>query len=1703
MATPKDHIEEIRRKKFSIGGELNPLAEDLHQSVKNLSAELYAKDVHFLMELIQNAEDNQYYEGVSPTLEFIITSKDITSTGAPATLLIFNNEKGFSPKNIESICSVGRSTKKGNRISGYIGEKGIGFKSVFLVTAQPYIFSNGYQMRLNEKPCPHCGLGYIVPEWVEENPTPLDIKQIYGDTLPTTTIILPLKADKVQPVKQQLSSIHPEVLLFLSKIKHLSVREDNEDPNLNTVTAVAISSEVNFMTRKNMNAESYTLHLSTEEKGDSGNECSYYMWKQRFPVRVENVVERRVDVEEWVITLAFPNQERLHRGMSLPGVYAFLPTEMITNFPFIIQADFVLASSRETILLDDKWNRGILECVPSAFLDAFKTLVIASDQAPISNLPRMFKFLPIDSSPYEKLNYVREKIKEKLVEENIVPIETYSEQKHFYKPREVGRLLPEFWNILTKARAQGVYLLNLSSHDGRKILSSTFDKNEYDHILNFLGVQQVNVDWYAKCIQSSNLVDGVSEDVYLELLLFVSTNWTSRFCGTNMMSIPLIKYVGSDGSMTHFSLGECIQHPGAKLVILADPNQSCPCSWLIDWNKEFGCASNQFFMPEITQKAIQLFPRKQILLEWLQNKVNIATSNINTFASAICSSIRSNRRLAIAYAHFLYHSYSRHYLLNREVDGLCSSLPLVDNYGYVTDSRKGVLVPANVSKWADLIVSNPWRSEGYVELGEEYLHPCHYAGQYTRNGELIEFLKTHVDASDIPHISPPNAGFSAVDTPLTKDNAFLLLDWIRNLKYRGTRLPQRFLKCIKEGSWLKVTVNGWRPPSQSFLIRSSLGKILQNGSVLVDIPLIDESFYGERINEYEEELKTIGVMFSYEEACEFIGRELMSRAASFTLSRSHILLMLNFIQYLRKSLLPLDKFVNSIRQGSWLKTSHGPRSPTGSVLYDSGWRVASQISDIPFIDQAYFGGEIFQFQEELKLLGVIVGFSGNYQVVIDHLKSPSNLVSLTAEALLLILECIQFSRTSSKLINSLSGTNCFKTNMGLKTPGECFLYDPIWGCILEVFNGLPVIDHKFYGEKIFTFKDELKRMKVVVDFEEAIQKFAGLFKQMASKTSFNQQNVYSFLSCCRRLKGTQYRFPSDFSIIIHNQKWLLTRVGDYRCPGHCILYGLDWKSLSPITRLPFIDDTDTCYGEAIHEYKEELKSTGVVTEFKDGVKFVPKCLKFPSDPSTITPENVFSLLECIRLLIKENNPSLDVDFTERLSKNWLKTHAGYRPPDKCLLFDSKWNSYLKPTDGPFIDENFYGPNIATYKKELNAIGVTVDVEKGCSLVASHLDFHSDYDTIVQIYRYLSEHNWKPEDQSAKKIWIPDGNNDGKWVNPEECAIHDQDNLFGSKFYVLEGFYDKKILPFFSFAMDAKNKPSVADYVDLWSDWESSVEQLSLNKCYKFWMFILQHWSIKTEKKLSDNLKKLPATSGNNEIFLLDKEGVFIADNLHLMKLFEGENVFVWYPRQNLAPLDRCKLFDIYRKIGARNISESLCKEESSLQTSVELNQVDPSNIFNLKGLIKLILGFLACSSLNMDVDKRHEAVQGLLNLKFLESMEPITASYSLSLSSGDIITKKANRMVRWEKESSKFFTQKMDWLSGNSSLIKYATYFSEAISEGVLRENYDHVAELSELVKLAFVLKFNNEEIEFLMESKNLQIFCEDEEFLSSAFPSC
>ena len=63
------------------------------------------------------------------------------------------NEVGFTKSNVRSITAIGESTKKKIQTGNVIGEKGIGFKSVFEVAEKVTIHSNGFDFILtSDKP---------------------------------------------------------------------------------------------------------------------------------------------------------------------------------------------------------------------------------------------------------------------------------------------------------------------------------------------------------------------------------------------------------------------------------------------------------------------------------------------------------------------------------------------------------------------------------------------------------------------------------------------------------------------------------------------------------------------------------------------------------------------------------------------------------------------------------------------------------------------------------------------------------------------------------------------------------------------------------------------------------------------------------------------------------------------------------------------------------------------------------------------------------------------------------------------------------------------------------------------------------------------------------------------------------------------------------------------------------------------------------------------------------------------------------------------------------------------------------------------------------------------------------------------------------------------------------------------------------------
>ena len=96
-------------------------------------------------------DDNAYVQGAVPSLRMVVTA---------AAIRFENNEVGFSERNVLALCSIGKSTKQASD-PRYIGNKGIGWKSVFKISPCPQVHSGKYHLKFDA--LDPSGLGYIVP----------------------------------------------------------------------------------------------------------------------------------------------------------------------------------------------------------------------------------------------------------------------------------------------------------------------------------------------------------------------------------------------------------------------------------------------------------------------------------------------------------------------------------------------------------------------------------------------------------------------------------------------------------------------------------------------------------------------------------------------------------------------------------------------------------------------------------------------------------------------------------------------------------------------------------------------------------------------------------------------------------------------------------------------------------------------------------------------------------------------------------------------------------------------------------------------------------------------------------------------------------------------------------------------------------------------------------------------------------------------------------------------------------------------------------------------------------------------------------------------------------------------------------------------------------------------------------------------------
>lgn len=504
------------------------MAERLNRALKLLSVELYNKEIHFALELIQNADDNEYddmlvqnandieYKRLDvPTLVFLINNQRVH---------VQNNETGFEEKHVKALCDIGNTTKQSLR---HIGEKGIGFKSVFRVTDTPQIFSNRYrfEFRRNDRDI----LSYIVPYWITDKPDYI-IRSKFN-----TNIILPFKIGlSREELCKKLYEINPNLLLFLRKLARIKISDEIE----NTIIQI----------RKRSDNGIVRLTKFIKDKDSEKQRIQFEsLWKLFrntlvIPDEIRFEEEKRKDAEKTELILAFPLQKDETANTSRKqDVFAYLPVRN-HGFKFVIQADFLLTSNREDILKGNKWNDWLRDNIVPTFLLAVESF------KQYEGLKRTFyNYLPLSHEIIQDEDKFFLPVVGILYEELRESACIFTESGQWKKPDDVFniatndkiRFLIPNTELSTLLHKQVEYIspdiqADLSILDTLGVKRFTFERL-VECLNNTIWLQQQDDDWFIKLyIYLFDLTEGDSTSQYIRKL---KTLKIARIENGNLVSI--------------------------------------------------------------------------------------------------------------------------------------------------------------------------------------------------------------------------------------------------------------------------------------------------------------------------------------------------------------------------------------------------------------------------------------------------------------------------------------------------------------------------------------------------------------------------------------------------------------------------------------------------------------------------------------------------------------------------------------------------------------------------------------------------------------------------------------------------------------------------------------------------------------------------------------------------------------------------------------------------------------------------------------------------------------------------------------------------------------------------------------------------------------------------------------------------------------
>ncbi|MDM1461753.1 DUF3883 domain-containing protein [Myroides odoratimimus] len=438
----KKLIERLQKER------INDSAAGLKNSAEGEKYLQQSYEGRFLFELIQNARDANKISGINGKIAIKVTQNSIS---------ISNTGKAFDDKGIEGITLIGSSTKSGQ---GFIGFKGIGFKSILEISDFPKVVTSyGTVLFDREKtadlllgkklPLEHTPI-FFIPHYLDDSLTPEEKNEGF-----VTRIELPYKSTVVaDTIWHSFNKIGVEQLVLLGYIDSLTY--ESEDHNSNFTIKKNIAKHTISI---NHNEESFQyVHFEPSKKISIPDEIIAKLeGKEKEMFSKENFIE---------ISLVFDiNKENKLQPISSSKLYLYYPIEITSGFNFIIHSSFIVNPERKA-LRNNALNNFIMEeiaiflatewlsVVKKSFKSSFLDLLVFKRNSEVNTLSILYDTLVKELSTQKfiydsftrKFYGINEIIIADGFDKGIFPENTLNDKRLIYIGNEATRdwLLKEF-----------------------------------------------------------------------------------------------------------------------------------------------------------------------------------------------------------------------------------------------------------------------------------------------------------------------------------------------------------------------------------------------------------------------------------------------------------------------------------------------------------------------------------------------------------------------------------------------------------------------------------------------------------------------------------------------------------------------------------------------------------------------------------------------------------------------------------------------------------------------------------------------------------------------------------------------------------------------------------------------------------------------------------------------------------------------------------------------------------------------------------------------------------------------------------------------------------------------------------------------------------------------------------------------------------